>query len=209
MNGRNKTKKGQSTLSIAGALCLLLPLMIGCQTTNVQSSDGRPMPPAPHAAPRTPEAALVNAIALRVGAKPIDTNGNSYPDLIQVEAYLFAEPHPSPVYEDGAFLFTLHHRGQTDRPDARPIAEWRIEGEALQACKGISSLFGPAYTFGLSLMDKGGDEYPLCGADLSCRFEPADGRPAVAGSGVRSLQIGRRTANPNRIAGVRPPDQGP
>ncbi|UCD76486.1 MAG: hypothetical protein JSV91_06090 [Phycisphaerales bacterium] len=205
MKRGNITGGGRSLLPVSTALCLLLSTTIGCETTKVQSSDGRPLPPEPRPAPRTPADALANAIALRVGAKPIDTNGNGYPDLIQVEAYLFSEPHPTPTYEDGAFVFTLHHRGQTDRPDALPIAEWRIEGEVLESCKGISSLFGPAYTFGLSLMDAGGDEYPLCGADLSCRFEPADGRPPVDGKGVRSLQIGRRSANPDRLAGARPP----
>lgn len=189
------------TSAMVVACMAALSIVAGCETTNVQSSDGRPLPPEPRPAPTTPANAKVNSIALQVGAKPTDTNGNGYPDLIRVEAYLFARPHPSPTYEDGAFRFRLFYRGQTDLPGAEPIAEWRFEAEALEECRRVTSLFGPGYQFGLSLLEAGGEEHALCGADLSCQFEPADGRPPVAASGVRSLQIGKRGAKPGRILG--------
>jgi hypothetical protein len=180
-----------SALLTAAGLLFVIALPLGCVTTNVETSDGRPMPPDPSPPPRTPVGAKVNAIALRVGAKPVDTNGNGYPDQISVEAYLFSRPHPTPIYEDGAFVFELYHQGQSDQPNARPISRWRIEGDALAQSRVIAVPFGPSHAFMLSMLETGGDQYPLIGADLVCRFEPADGRSAVRIDGVRTLQIGR------------------
>jgi hypothetical protein len=166
----------------------------GCQTTAVHTSDGRPMPPDPRPAPRTPTDAVPNAMAMRVGAKPLDTNNNGFPDLIEVESFLFAEPHPTPMFADGTFVFELFLRGQALSDDATPIARWVFTGKDLQRSRVLSDLFGPSYRFNLSLFEVGGDEFPLTGADLTGRFEPGDGGDAVRCRGVRSIQIGRRDA---------------
>ncbi|MHC4947837.1 MAG: hypothetical protein ACYTG1_06200 [Planctomycetota bacterium] len=163
----------------------------GCETT-VTTSDGRPMPPEPRPAPATPDDARVNAIALRIGAKPTDTDGNGFPDQIAVEAYLFAQPHPTPIFEDGTFVFTLFPAGSSIHGDVAPLARWRIGGADLDRLKTRSPLFGPAYGIRLSLLETGGDQYPLLGANLTARFEPADGREPIRTGDVYTIQIGRR-----------------
>lgn len=178
-----------SLLLAVGALALL-----GCQTTAVRTSDGRPMPPEPRPAPRTPQDAIPNAMAMRVGAKPLDTNNNGFPDLIEVESFLFAQPHPTPMYADGTFVFELFLRGQAMAENATPIARWEFAGDDLQRSRVLSDLFGPSYRFNLSLFEVGGDEFPLTGADLTGRFELGDGADVVRSRGVRSIQIGRRDA---------------
>jgi hypothetical protein len=168
----------------AAALC-------ACKTEQVRTSDGRPMPPEPHAAPPVPDGALANALVARVGAKPADTDGNGYPDLIQLEAYLFSRPHPSPMHEEGAFVFTLHPGGQSSSPGVAPIAQWRLDAARVRDCRMFSPIFGPAYAINLSLLECGSDQLPLTGADLACRFEPADGRAAVVSERVHWIQLGR------------------
>ena len=153
------------------------------------------MPAEPHAAPLVPAAAKANAMALRVGAKPVDTDANGYPDLIQAEVYLFSEPHPAPMYDDGAFVFNLYKSGQSTLNNNQPLATWRFGGEELAQARTFSRLFGRAYTFNLSLLESGGDRLPLQGANLTCSFEPAGGSPTVQSTGVYSIQIGSRLAS--------------
>ena len=175
------------------SVCLAIMLTSGCQT-NVRTNDGRPMPPDPRPAPQTPSEAMANAIALRVGPKPRDTNGNGFPDQIQIEAYLFSEPFPSPIYEQGAFIFELYPTGESTTPDMQPLRAWRVEKEILESSR-TRTLYGPGYLLALSLLDdEGSDRYPLIAADLVCRFEPESGGEAVKGSGVYTLQLGRQSA---------------
>jgi hypothetical protein len=169
----------------------LLALLAACQTS-VTTSDGRPSPPEVRPAPPVPAGAQANAMALRVAAKPTDTNGNGYPDLIAAEAYLFSQPHPSPMYEPGAFVFGLYMEGIAFDDGAVPLAEWRIDGDELERRKMRSAMFGIGYGFRLSLLEAGVDELPVMNANLRCSFEPADGRPPVEPTGVPTLQIGRR-----------------
>jgi hypothetical protein len=173
-------------LTLAGVAALA-----ACQTERVSTSDGRPMPPEPRAAPAAPAGAKANAVALLPAAKPQDTNGNAFPDLLLVDAYLFAEPHPAPIFETGAFVFVLHHEGRADLEGAEPIAQWRIDGAKLDDCRAVT-LWGRGYSIPLSLLEGSGpgERFPLIAATLACRFEPADGRGAIEPRGVYSVQLG-------------------
>lgn len=177
------------------ALLALLALLLGvagCQTESVVTNDGRPLPPDPRPAPPVPRGAQPNRMILLVGRKPDDSDGNGYPDLIRVETALFAQPHPTSMSYDGAFVFTLYRLGETRQPGAVPLAEWRIAGDEQRDALARAP-YGACYRFRLSLLDAGVDERPVEQADLRGRFEPAGGGPAISASDeVRPVVIGRR-----------------
>lgn len=167
---------------------ILVAFLVGCQTERI-TSDGRPLPPTPRAAPSAPSNAQANRMMFMVGAKPRDTNGNGYPDQIEATVALFASPHPTAIHQEGVFEFALFTRGHAG--EGAPIAQWRVEGDMLERARARTQ-YGPCYQFQLSLLDAGGDVYPLTAADLRCTFIPADGSPPVRSDGVRSIQIGKR-----------------
>ncbi len=167
----------------------MLALVMGC-STKVTTSDGRPMPPEPNSAPKTPVDADANAMALLVALKPTDSDGNSYPDQIAVQAFLYSRPHPTSIHEPGAFVFELFAAGASVH-NSTPIASWRFEGQRVDDARIHSRLFSRGYTFRLSLLETGGDVLPSMTSNLIGRFEPADGRAAVRADGVRIIQIGR------------------
>jgi len=150
------------------------------------------MPPAPRAAPATPEGTRANRISWMVAPRPRDTNGNGFPDLIELDVYLFSTEYPTPFHEDGAFVFELYLGGQVDVAGAAPLNSWRIEGADLEAAKRTPSIIGPRYSVKLSLLEGKNptDRYPRLAADLIARFEPADGRAAVVRRETHRLQIG-------------------
>ena len=162
-----------------------------CQTDRITTSDGWRMPPQPRAAPVTPASAKVDRMVFTVGSKPDDTNNNGFPDSIKVSVALFSSLYPTAVQEEGTFIFSLYPQGRSGGEAAKPLGVWRLSGESL--VKAVARTFaGPSYLFQLSLLDVGGDRMPLDRADLTCRFEPADGSPPVNSDGVRTIQIGRR-----------------
>lgn len=179
---------------LAGALVLAPVLMLSSCTTTSESTA-----PKPRTAPVTPTTAVPNRMLIGVASRPTDTDGNGYPDLIMVTAHLFAEPHPMPVHEPGVFVFDLYEAGALNVPDSQPVARWEISGEQLDAAR-TQSLAGPMYSFRLSLLETGGDRYPLVGVDLVARFMP-DAQPTrvVRPGGSISLQIGRE--GPRRSSG--------
>lgn len=164
----------------------------GCQETRLTSGFHRPMPPKPRPLPRVPADARADALVVNISAAPLDTNGNGYADLILTSAHLFDRRYPAAMREDGAFVFLLYGGGDAARPGSQPLHEWRIEDEALRQSY-VRSAFGVGYRFRLSLLDGGTDALPITTADIVCRFEPADGRPAVYPSEVSSIQMGLRS----------------
>jgi hypothetical protein len=171
--------------------CALAAMAAGCaRTVNTRSDDSRPMPIAPRRIAPPPAGTKANAVAIQVAPRPRDTNGNGYPDLIEVAAYLFAEPYEMPLYEDGAFVFAVYIEGQSDDPGTMPLSEWRVEGESLERARIGETIVGLAHSFTLSLLDTCGDTFPLMAVDLVCRFEPADGREPILRREVHKLQIG-------------------
>lgn len=166
-------------------------IALGACTTSVTTSDGRPMPRAPREAPEAPEGSRVNAMAMLVANKATDTNGNGYPDQIHVTVHLFALPHQSPIFEPGAMVFALYPPGRAIGPEAQPMLQWRLDAERVSGAR-TRTLAGPAHVFQLSLVEQGGDQYPLMTGNLTCHFLPADGAAAVASSEAVPVSIGRR-----------------
>ena len=172
------------------SLCLTLG---ACETTVVnRSGDLVPGRPEPRRLPDPPASARANAMAVRVAARPLDTNGNGFPDLIPVQVYLFTLPHAAPIHEPGSFVFRLYQDGLAISPTTPTLVSWRIEGEALEEAKMRDRMFGRGYGFGLSLLDIGSDEFPLMATNLTCQFESADGGEPVTNSETYTIQIGRR-----------------
>jgi hypothetical protein len=172
---------------------LLAALSAGCQTERVMTSDGRPLPPEPRAAPRAPEGVTPNRMLLLVSQRPEDTNGNGFPDNIRVETALFSHPHPTALEVDGTFVFQLFKMGESNRPDAEVVAEWRVPATADDRAR---AAYGLCYRFGLSLItdDAEGDLLPRMQGDLRGSFEPtAEGPPVSASAEVRMVNLGLRT----------------
>ena len=173
-----------------GAALFVLP---GCQTT-VTTSDGARSAPKPTEAPSAPQGAKPNAIAITFAPKPADTDGNLLPDSLQVTAYLFARPHPSPIFADGAFHFAIYRLGEAgtaEAPGAAPLRTWTFASESVSLARSMA-LAGPCHEFTLSLLaNRGSDALPVDSVDLVAWFEPADGTPAVWLRGVRSVQFPR------------------
>ena len=172
----------------ASALCMA---MIGCQQT-ITTSDGTapaPKPTAPVPAPRT---ARPNALAITFAPKPADTDGNLLPDTLQVTAYLFSRPHPTPMFEDGTMHFAIYKigdAGNPERPGTDPLRQWSFSVEQVRAIRS-TSLAGPCHELSLSLFDKGGsDVLPVESVDLVAWFLPSDGGDPVWMRGVRGVQF--------------------
>ena len=177
-------------VAVGFVLALALALETGCQTERVVTRSARPPAARPHPAPRMPSGTEPSRMALFVG-QPGDADGNGYPDLIQVEAALFADEYPIAFAAEGSFVFTLYRRGHARNREAEPIREWRFGPEETSA-RLMGAIYGRGYRFALSLLDDGTDRYRTMEADLRGRFEPADGGAAVHTSDeVRRVQLGR------------------
>ncbi len=185
--------KAQGLLSLGFACAVLCAFALaGCETGRVTTSDGRPMPPAPRRVAPVPDGVSANRMAFSVGVKPEDSNANGFPDLIRASVSLFHKPgYNLSLRQDGVFVFELYSAGLADQPGATPAHVWRFTGEDVTKAE-TAAIYGPCYQFTLSLVGSGAERVPKMRADLVCRFEPADGSPAVVSEGVRSIQIGRR-----------------
>lgn len=164
-------------------------LTAGCVTQRT-TSDGRPPAPDPTPAPAVPVSAVVNTMTV-IAAPPVDTNGNLFRDRIDVEVYLFAQPHPSPVLCDGQFTFVLYPMGQAGSPGQRGtvLRTWTIPAAAARGAEAMS-LMGPCYRFSLSLLANGGsDRLGADSVDLVGAFE-VPGAPVVNTQNVTTLQLG-------------------
>lgn len=168
-------------------------LLAACETT-VTTSDGTAPAPKPRQAPATPQGSRPNAMAVTFAPKPADSDGNQLPDTLQVTAYLFARPHPTPMYDDGSFHFAIYRTGQAGTPEApgaTPIRAWSFDSEAVRAARD-RALAGPCHEFTLSLLaNRGSDALPVESVDLVAWFEPAAGGDAVWLRGVRTVQFAR------------------
>lgn len=86
--------------------------VLGCQTTEVSTNDGRALPPEPKAVPVPPANVTVDAMTLLVGQRPIDVDGDGYPDRIEAAVALFSEDFAAAsLRAKGAFTFELVPRG--------------------------------------------------------------------------------------------------
>lgn len=179
------------------AAAVSLAALAGCETT-VETSDGRRMPPPPHASPTTPDAAPINAMALVFGPKPLDTNGNMKPDTIQIEAYLFSRPYPSPMHREGTFEFEIFRVGGMGRSGEKPLRTWSIAPERLARMRG-KSMIGPSYSIGLSLLEEGGsDDLGEQSVDLIAYFTETGSQNRIPSLGVRTVSLSSPTVEPGR-----------
>ncbi len=185
-------RRARRRIASGGTLLLTAVLLAGCQSEIIARGVSRPMPATPRDAPPVPEGAVVNRIVFMVGSKPLDTDGNGFPDRIDTTVTLFAYPHPTPLWSEGRLVYSVFIKGDARLDDATPIVEWSFEGDELEQARAVSQV-GRQYRASLSLYMTGSDRLPFSEVDVVCRFEPADGGPAVHCTGVRTLQIGRRT----------------
>ena len=177
----------------ASGLLLAISLIAGCESETIATGVSRPMPATPRKAPDVPADAEVNRLVFMVGSKPIDTDANGYPDRIDATVTLFAYPYPTPLWSEGRLVYSVYVKGEARQEDATPIAEWSFAGDELDRARTMSQV-GKQYRTSLSLYKTGTDRLPFGEVDVICRFEPADGGPAVHCEGVRTLQIGRRSS---------------
>lgn len=189
--GRSLTPVRIASLGLIACTCITA--LAACQTSNVTTSDSRPMPPRPRAIKPPPDSAVPNRMTLLVGQKPIDTNGNGYPDQVEVSSTLFAWPHTTGMEAAGVFEFTLYPMGHADRPDGQPLATWTIPIEPGSSHL-ARTIWGYSYNFQLSITAaRGSDELPGMRGDLRGRFIPAGDQatPVACSNEVRMVQLGR------------------
>ncbi|MFM7051405.1 MAG: hypothetical protein ACKOYN_04620 [Planctomycetota bacterium] len=174
-----------AAIAATAALC-------ACETT-VTTADGTPPAPKPTAPTAAPAGAMPNAIAITFAPKPADTNGNLLPDSLQVTAYLFSRPHPTPIFHDGEFHFAIFRAGEAgsaERPGAEPLRAWTMSREGVRFARSMA-LAGPCHEFTLSLLANGGtDDLPVESVDLVSWFVTAEGEQ-VWMRGVRGVQFAK------------------
>ena len=175
------------------ACCAAALVAAGCQQT-ITTSDGTAPAPKLTAPAPAPASARANALAITFAPKPSDTNGNLLPDTLQVTAYLFAKPHPTPLFADGTMHFAIYRMGQAGTPDKTgpdPLRVWSFGNEQVRTMRSMS-LAGPCHELSLSLLDAGGtDVLPVESVDLVAWFQPSDGGETVWMRGVRGVQFQR------------------
>lgn len=185
---------------IGCAACTAILGVAGC-TQTVETSDGRPMPPEPRAAPTTPEQARVNAIAVVLGAKPVDTNGNLRPDLIQMQVFLFSRPYPSPIWREGTLDVRIYRSGEAGdprNPGPSPLRTWQVTPQMMESLR-TRSLVGDGYAISLSLLDDGQtDALGVSAVDFMVRFLPIEGGEAVPMAEVRPISLASPVMSPGR-----------
>ena len=178
----------RSVILLAGALTVA-----SCQQT-ITTSDGTAPAPKLTAPAPVSASARANALAITFAPKPADTNGNLLPDSLQVTAYLFAKPHPTPMFVDGTMHFAIYRMGSAGTPDKigpDPLRSWSFGTEQVRAMRSMS-LAGPCHELSLSLLESGGtDVLPVEFVDLVAWFQPVDGGETVWMRGVRGVQFPR------------------
>ena len=130
---------------------LLLGVMmlgaLGCQTTDVRTNDGRALPPVPSEIPAPPAGISIDAMTLLVGQRPIDVDGDGYPDRIEAAVALFSEDYAAASLRvPGTFVFELVPRGS----DPSAIARWTVASDDPKF-QTVDALYGPAWQIALDL----------------------------------------------------------
>ena len=164
----------------------------GCQTERVASNDGLPLPPKPKKVKLPPPGALPREMMLLTGNFNDDTDGNGYPDLLNVSSALRADESIT-VPAEGSFTFTLWRQGDVRRQGAEPIAVWVFGEEATRAARAVG-MTGIVYKFRLNLLDVADDRMPSTPADIRASFLPAgkdESFRIYTSDEVRSVRVGR------------------
>ena len=143
------------------------------------------MSPAPQSAP-------INSLAILKSMRPVDTNGNGYPNRLNVSVYLFARPYPVPRFANGVLVFSLYPPASFDSREgfgAEPIAQWRFEQDRLLRAR-FKSVVGHGYALSLDLSELGISSLQYNSADLVTSFEPASETRIVYSDSVQTIPYG-------------------
>ena len=170
---------------------VLLASGAGCQTQTI-TSDGRPLPPRPNAAPEAPVDAVPTRMLMFVGQRADDSDGNGFPDLLRASVGLFAAEYDLAIARRGTFTFALYALGEFGQPGAEPIRQWTFDAEASAPLIGTKP-WGQGYDVTLSLLEAGSDRLPPQTVDLRASFvDEATGRRATVSNEPRTFRIGAR-----------------
>lgn len=162
-------------------------VVLGCQTTDIRTNDGRALPPAPTAVPPPPAGITVDAMTLLVGQRPLDVDGDGYPDRIEAAVALFSEDYAAAsIRVPGVFVFELVPRGV----DASAIARWTVASDDPKL-QPVDALYGPAWQIALDLREVADPVRPLSWVNLRGSFQPSPGTLVKTSEEPRLIQIGR------------------
>ena len=171
------------------AACLLIGFASGCVTDGVESTTGRPLPPAPRKVAPASSSSSINAISVLKSQQPIDTTGNGFPNLLGVGVYLFARPYPIPRFADGTLVASFFSPGSFDQmnPEAsEPVVTWTFGPEMMIGAR-VDNLIGPGYQLTLDLGAVGLSGLDLDSADLVLRFLPMQIDDGIVYSSVQRV----------------------
>ncbi|MBC02882.1 MAG: hypothetical protein CMJ34_06225 [Phycisphaerae bacterium] len=174
---------------ITRILPVALLLLAGCVTDSVETSTGRSLPPEPRKVQPPPATAPINAMAMLKDQRPVDTNGNGFPNRLNVAVYLFSRPYPSPRHARGSLVFHYYPVGSVDPvigASQPPLATWTFGPDVL-AATAIENIIGPGYELTLDISAIGLSEIDATGADLVVEFLSEDGQGPVRNSTVQRV----------------------
>ena len=171
---------------------MLLGLVLGSSGCITESSstamDRLPTPKTRNVLP-APQSAPINDLAILKSIRPIDTNGNGYPNRFDVSVYLFARPYPVPRFANGTLVFSLYPPATYDSREgfgAEPIAQWRFDQDRLLRAR-FKNVVGQGYALSLDLNELGISSLQYNSADLVTTFEPANGTVLVHSDAVQTI----------------------
>ncbi len=170
-------------LVLLTALCALP----GCVTEYEAGQE--PLSPQPAEIPSQPQSLVINRIAFHPTLYARDMNGNGMGDRLDATVYLWSEPYPFPLHEDGTLTISLYRVGDYSNPEALPLREWVFPPEKLRAAR-AKALPGPCYYIEVSLLDedhRAGDNLNIESADFVAQFVQP-GRKVIT-SGLSTVHL--------------------
>ena len=171
--------------AIRSAACLALPILAGgCVTETMVTTVGQPaQSPIRQVAP-APQSAPINDMAVLKSIRPLDTDGNGFPNRLELAVYLFSRPYPMPRFAEGSLQFTMYAPGTYDFVDgasAEPVAAWKIQADQLNGSR-FKDVIGQGYAVALDLNDLGISRLPVNSTLMVTEFLPRGGEPIRAGA---------------------------
>lgn len=167
----------------------LFLLAAGCVTETTTTALGEPPTPKPRKIAPAPQSSPINDLAFLKAMYPVDTNGNGYPNRLDVSVYLFARPYPVPRFAKGTMVFSLYPPSTYDVRDgygADPIVQWRFDADRMRGAR-FQNVVGQGYAFSLDLNEVGISALAYDSADLVTSFEPASEAGIIYGHSVQSI----------------------